>query len=263
MDQSDLQPLDSVESWIRDAAALPGMQTSPGLSDQRNRYSLTMDAIKSFILQKKLKPGDPLPTELQLCEELHTSRSSIREAVRKLEALRIVSVVHGKGMFVGDFSLDPLVETLAFRALASMSHDSSELEGVVEVRQALDLGVADQVTTALKGTKQPKLAELTDQMKELALQGKTFLSQDIAYHSQLLESVNNPILSQVAHSLWLVHMAVLPKLGLKIASGLTETAEAHTNMLEAALNGDANAYRSAVMDHYRPITEILKPHPSN
>lgn len=254
-------PLQAIESLIQDSAALPNTSSKNFIvSEPRNRCEMTMDAIKSFIIQKKLKPGDPLPTELQLCEELQTSRSSIREAVRKLEALRIVRVAHGKGMYVGDLSLEPLVETLAFRATASLGHDFSELQGVIEVRQALDLGIAEQVTNNMKGTTQQELEQLTDEMEKLAADGKTFLSQDIAYHSQIIEFTHNPVLSQIAHSLWLVHMAVLPKLGLQVTAGLAETAEAHRNMLTAALEGNIDAYRSAVHDHYRPIEAILKPH---
>jgi DNA-binding FadR family transcriptional regulator len=261
MDATTSLPLEAIESWIKDSAALPNTSIKHfTVAEPRNRCEMTMDAIKSFIIQKKLKPGDPLPTELKLCEELQTSRSSIREAVRKLEALRIVRVVHGKGMYVGDLSLEPLVETLAFRATASLGHDFSELQGVIEVRQALDLGIAQQVTTNLKGSTQTELEQLTDEMEKLAADGKTFLPQDIAYHSRIIEFTHNPVLSQLAHSLWLVHMAVLPKLGLQVTSGLAETAEAHRNMLNAALNGDVEAYRSAVNDHYRPIEGILKPH---
>ncbi len=40
------------------------------------------EAIKSYILDNRLKPGDPLPSEAELCTALGASRSSIREAVK-------------------------------------------------------------------------------------------------------------------------------------------------------------------------------------
>ena len=49
--------------------------------------STAINAIKDYILQAHLRPGDPLPTESQLCTDLGMSRSSIREAVRTLVAL--------------------------------------------------------------------------------------------------------------------------------------------------------------------------------
>ncbi|WP_353065385.1 FadR/GntR family transcriptional regulator [Arcanobacterium hippocoleae] len=56
-----------------------------------------MNAVKSYILENGLKSGDPLPTEAKLCETLGVSRSSVREALRKLEALDIVTTRQGCG----------------------------------------------------------------------------------------------------------------------------------------------------------------------
>ena len=77
------------------------MRLQPGALQQRtpmrSRCDVTMDAIKSYILRERLQPGDLLPTEIELCEAVGASRSSVREAVRKLEGLNIVNVEHGRG----------------------------------------------------------------------------------------------------------------------------------------------------------------------
>ncbi|MGO1588094.1 FadR/GntR family transcriptional regulator, partial [Corynebacterium casei] len=69
-----------------------------------NRTESAIQAIKSYIVNHNLKPGDPLPSEHQLCQELQVSRSAVREAVGQLQALDIVRVERGKGSFVGDMS---------------------------------------------------------------------------------------------------------------------------------------------------------------
>src|SRR3990172_10571035 len=53
--------------------------------------------IKRAILSGKLKPGDKLPTERELVEQFHTSRVSVREAVRSLEHLGLVRIRRGAG----------------------------------------------------------------------------------------------------------------------------------------------------------------------
>lgn len=60
-----------------------------------NRSAATTDAIKAYILRQGLAPGDPLPSEARLCADLQVSRSSVREALRTLQALDIVVIKRG------------------------------------------------------------------------------------------------------------------------------------------------------------------------
>lgn len=223
-----------------------------------SRCEVAMDAIKSYIIRKGLGPGDPLPNEAMLCDELGVSRSSVREAIRKLEALRIVTVAHGKGMFVGDMSLEPLVETLSFRAMTDTKDDLSNLLDVIEIRRILDLGSAGAVCAALRGTEQPRLLELTENMMAAAKQGMQFMDDDIEFHSILLRSAGNQVLSQLANSMWLVHMAILPQLDLSVSDDLVRSAQSHRDMVVAAMNGDLDGYRAAVIEHYAPIAGIVE-----
>ncbi|MDO5728304.1 MAG: FadR/GntR family transcriptional regulator [Actinomycetaceae bacterium] len=219
-----------------------------------------MDAIKALVLRNNLKPGDSLPTESTLCKELGVSRSSVREAIRKLEALNIVSVEHGRGTFVGSLSLDPLVQTLTFRATLPGHGNFKALRDVVEVRRYIDLGCAEQVVSTFKGTQQPHLQQLVDQMIAQAEKKEMFLEQDIEFHLGLLSNLPNDIIKQLVQALWLVHMAVIPQIGLEIASELEPTAFAHQAILDAAIDGDINAYRKAVIAHYEFLEEILDSH---
>ena len=114
----------------------------------RMRRSTTADQIKQLIIARGLTPGDPLPTEAELCEELDVSRSSVREAIRTLSTLDIVDVRHGHGTYVGPMSLDPMVEALVFRGVLSPEGSLQSLREVVEVRLALDLSMAERVVAA-------------------------------------------------------------------------------------------------------------------
>lgn len=231
---------------------------APVPAASRSRCDETMDAIKAYILRERLQPGDVLPTETQLCDAIGASRSSVREAVRKLEALNIVKVEHGKGTFVGSLSLDPMVETLAFRSMVSVGRNFADLQEVVQLRRLLDLGCADEVVASLAGTEQPQLMELADAMIASAAEDRTFLGPDIDFHLGLLDALHNTVAKQMVRSLWLVHMAVLPQLGLPVSDELNRTADAHKHMLTAALAGDVDGYREAVIDHYEPIESILR-----
>ena len=59
------------------------LHSKKGLEIPSSRSKGALAAIESFILQERLQPGDPLPTENELCERLGVSRSSVREALRQ------------------------------------------------------------------------------------------------------------------------------------------------------------------------------------
>jgi DNA-binding FadR family transcriptional regulator len=222
-----------------------------------SRRASTADQIKEYILTQGLHPGDHLPTETDLCERLGVSRSSVREAIQTLSTLDIVEVRHGRGTFVGRMSLDALVEALVFRGVLSPGDDLQALREVLEIRQALDLSMAERIVSGMRGTENPNLHDLVDQMVASAAAGETFAPQDRLFHAELLDHVNNSLVGQLVTAFWDVHTAVMPRLGLSLPADLDQTAQAHRDMLEAAEAGDVERFRSAVVDHYAPLQRAL------
>ena len=239
---------------------------APGFTDPNRtgpvhidtRSSVTMDAIKSYILRHGLHPGDRLPTESALCASLGVSRSSVREALRKLQALDIVTVRQGSGSYVGDMSLQPLVETLVLRAALDDINGAQSLHSIVETRRALDLGIALPLTRAMKGTSNPELWELVNTMTDHAHAGGSYFDQDIAFHSGLLAYLKNPLMHQLVATMWLVHQSVTPQLAAASRQEMEDTAEAHAAILRACEAGDAEAYAAAVDAHYEPLMAIIE-----
>lgn len=222
------------------------------------RRPTTADQIKDYILANGLQPGDGLPTESELCELLGVSRSNIREAIRTLTTLNIVSVRHGHGTFVGEMSLDALVESLVFRGVLIPGDDLRALRDIVEVRQALDTAMAHKVAASMRGTHNRDLHDLVDQMVEIASRGETFPEQDRAFHTSLLARIDNQLVGQLVGAFWDVHTAVMPSLGVSLPADIIQTAEAHGDMLRAAEKGDADALIVSVGRHYEPLVRALE-----
>lgn len=223
-----------------------------------NRSASTMDAIKAIILREGLHRGDPLPTEAQLCDTLGVSRSSVREALRKLEALDIVTVQQGRGTFVGSMSLQPMVETLVLRNSTDQEQRVKSLEDVVDTRRMLDRAVAAEIVRKIKGTRQDRLWELVDNMKRYAADGEAYWEDDIAFHTEMLSVLDNDLVQRLMNAMWLVHQAVLPQIRTEERQRFSAAADAHRQMLEAALAGDLEAYLEAIDAHYSPLAEIIQ-----
>jgi GntR family transcriptional regulator len=63
-------------------------------------YIRTEEALRELISSERLKPGDRLPSEIELAREFGVARSTIREALRHLQARGTVRRVHGLGTIV-------------------------------------------------------------------------------------------------------------------------------------------------------------------
>src|SRR5438309_2312002 len=99
------------------------------------------EEIKGYIIDHALKPGDPLPSEGDLAQQLDISRNSVREAVKSLEVLGIVESRPGSGLYVRDFSFDSIINNLPYGLL----FDLKSVRDVLEVRAHLEYGMVDRV----------------------------------------------------------------------------------------------------------------------
>ncbi|NLG21252.1 MAG: FadR family transcriptional regulator [Actinomycetales bacterium] len=230
------------------------------LPRQRRRQTgpSTAEEIKGFIRDQGLGPGDPLPTEAELCEALGVSRSSVREAIRTLESLDIVTVRHGYGTYVGGLSLAPLVSGLIFRGSLNRDGTFRTLREVLQVRIALDLGVAEELVEAYRNTTNDELRALVEQMRERNRAGEFFTEQDGEFHRQLLRPLDNTLVRQLVGAFWEVHTTCVPMLRIPTSSDIEHTIEAHDHMLTALEAGDTEAYLAAVAQHYEPLQRSIE-----
>ena len=70
--------------------------------------------LRSYIINKGLKPGDRLPTEGELAEQFGVSRVSVREATKALGFLGIVEAAPRRGLSVGKVSIKSQSRYLSF-----------------------------------------------------------------------------------------------------------------------------------------------------
>ncbi|MCH6161316.1 FadR/GntR family transcriptional regulator [Streptomyces marispadix] len=232
-----------------------GLNGPRGPRDPRSPELSVVDRIKEYILLGRLAPGDPMPTENELSEQLAVSRSRIREAMKTLSALDIVEVRHGYGTYVGRLSLTAMVESLAFRGLLNAQDDQDVMADLIDVRELIETSLAEVVVENTTPEMLESMRQLTRTMHEKAARGEEFLAEDREFHLLLMRTTGNALAVQLTGAFWDVHAIALG--ALPGTTDLAQTADAHVAVLDAIGAGDSALLRKAIVRHYAPIRERM------
>ena len=164
---------------------------------RKSAVEIVVDKIKQLLLEKKLNPGDLIPSETVLADSLKVSRGSIREAMKILSALGVVEIKRGAGTFISTSFNKKLFDPLLFKILVSNS-DHKEL---IEIRRLMEKGI---VALILENASEEDFWQLEKAQKEFDEVEKKFPGdkekgdeKDIYYHRVMGEITHNKIASSI------------------------------------------------------------------
>ncbi|MGH2843181.1 MAG: FadR/GntR family transcriptional regulator [Solirubrobacteraceae bacterium] len=213
------------------------------------------EAIKERILLDRLQTGDPIPTESEFVEELGISRNSVREALKALQAVDIVEIRHGYGTYVGGGSLDPLADALVFRGRKAL-HDTREINEIVDVREALEVGFIGHVATIIDRAELDRLADRLEDLRIHAGPGDAGERADRAFHDELYAPLRNQLMSQLLRVFWDVYHALSPQLSVAPQDRIDIIA-GHEAIYAAVAAHDAENATVAMRKHFAGIRHRL------
>ena len=202
------------------------------------------DSIREYIRQNGLKPGSPIPSEKELSQRLGVSRNSVREAVKALESLGLLETRQGSGIYVRDFTLEPLLDELQYQFLC----DVREVGDFLEVRQALELGMIDEALRRIDATHIAALEQVLARMRDCAERQQDYTEEDREFHRLLFVPVQNAILHKLLDTFWLVYCRATES--LEDDDSRMRIYHNHEAVMEAVRRRDAPAARSAIHQHY-------------
>jgi DNA-binding FadR family transcriptional regulator len=208
------------------------------------------DAIRDFIVDRGLQPGDALPSEGELAALLDVGKTSVREALRRLEAHGVVEVRRGKGLFVGAFGFGPLIEHLPYGLQAS----NVPLRQLLQARRALEEGLVCELAKVVTETDLERLDDLVDQMRARAENGRVPADVDQAFHQALFEPLANPFVLQLIDVFWTIFSRASDHIVLDLRR---PTAEDHAAIVAALRSGDRTAMTDAVARHFEDLQRSL------
>lgn len=216
-------------------------------------YREVQDAIRQYIIDNQLQAGDALPAEGDLARQLGVSRNSVREAVRSLESLGVIETKRGDGLYVSDFSFDPILDNLEYGLLSNLT----QLSDLLQVRRVLETGMIETAMQQMTPDIKAEIAATVDAMGEHARANEPFVNEDRAFHRLLFEPIGNTVLVRLLDIFWK---------GFNKASQYAEisdtdplmTHRAHQAIVDAIMADDAARARVALDDHYTGLERRLE-----
>jgi GntR family transcriptional repressor for pyruvate dehydrogenase complex len=209
--------------------------------------SVTEEAIAKIrerIVSGAWGPGVRLPNERELAAELGLSRNSLREAVRALSQLRVLTVRQGDGTYVSSLEPNLLLESTRF--VSHLLLGETELE-LFAVRRILEAAAAALAAGRIDDPDKQELGEILQRMR-LAQSVEELVESDVAFHAVIARAAGNSVLASLLASLSTRTMRIRLWHGRSV-SALDETREEHGRIAEALAAGDPELARAAATAH--------------
>ena len=203
--------------------------------------------IGAAIIEGRLKVNERLPTEEELARQFGVSRPTIREALKRLAAQKLVLSRRGPagGTFVNKLSLDEVGSTLATYSTLLVSMGEFELGEIAEARSELE-AVCARLAATHRGEAQLEVmrAELEAQ-RNPEISDVDLCASDIRFHRALVDATGNKFLQFLMYA---VIEAVQPAANLLSWRFRERQAIAayHAEIVAALEAGDGEAASEAV-----------------
>jgi GntR family transcriptional repressor for pyruvate dehydrogenase complex len=210
--------------------------------------------IREVIEQGHLRPGDRLPTEAELSEQLGVSRTVVREAVSQLESVGLLSVQRGRGMFVGTGStLASCVKMLR----SALALSPRELAHFTEFRTAIECYAARRAAEVATPDDLAALQTLCEEMDQEGREDLEAMQIDFQFHRKLMAITGNELMCSVLEVLQEYVLAVMVQT-TPHPRDREQSHRRHQAIVRAIRTGDANAAEKAMQSHMEHTVRMLE-----
>ena len=219
---------------------------------RRNKvYEEVAQQIERLIL-KKLRPGYKLPSERELAEMLHVSRSSIRDAIRSMELMGIVEPRQGAGTIVcerpTDSAVNPFADALKRR---------QELVGeLLDFRKMLEPPLAARAAKNASADEISEMEDILRRQEQKQMKGEAAVAEDAEFHYSVALASGNSVVLKVLDILMDLLRDTRER-SLQVDGRAQKSLAGHRRIMAAIKRHDAEAAKAAMRRHIEDVEEIV------
>ena len=212
----------------------------------KNKCDMVMDRILEFVTTGEFNPGDRLPPETFFTERFNVSRVTVRESIKKLSSMGVVSVKHGQGTFLNKIT----PSTLMLQLYPLMMLNKTDLFQLYDARMYLESGIAELAAKNRTLEDLERLKGLITLMNECLKNTnlERYNELDMEFHTYIGNASKNDILLMMYKMLNEVRKRGI-YLSNRTIDDIKHSIKAHKNLVDAIEHNDCEAARLAMMGH--------------
>jgi DNA-binding FadR family transcriptional regulator len=160
-----------------------------------------LDAFNRELLSGALKPGDQIPTEVELSEQFGVSRNTVREAIKILVAMGVLEIRRPVGTYVCQGFTAPMISPILYGIILGRGNSYDDL---MDLREIMETGT---MLTVIRNANDEEIASLAgplDVLKRACLRKRPVIREvfeaDNAFHEAIMALSHNTVVEQISRT---------------------------------------------------------------
>jgi DNA-binding FadR family transcriptional regulator len=223
---------------------------------RRRAFEDVILQVEEAIADGRLEPGDRLPPERELAQQIGVSRASVREALRVLESFGILAARQGRGADAGSVVRADGQTGLGGLLRIHSSLLKAPLSDLVELRVAIEAMTARAAAAHRAGDELARLAAVIAEIEDR----DAFLELDTGFHVALARASGNalaPLLMDALREAIALQMRAAFEAVADWDATRARIAADHAALAAAIQAGDEDGAAAVVTAHVTGFYELL------
>ncbi len=228
--------------------------SSPRPIKRRKLYEDVAARIEEMIHEGRFAPGDQLPSEKDIMEELGVGRSTVREAMLSLRKMGLVTVRSGERARVTRPTANVLVNELSGAARLLLAEEGG-IQRFQEARTLFEVGLARLAAERATEEDIENLRAALEENRKSVGDHEAFMRSDVAFHYVIASIPQNPIFTSMHNAVaeWLTEQRAISG---RTPVAFTAAYTAHERIFTAIAARDPATAQTEMQRHLDEVAKL-------
>ncbi len=212
--------------------------------------NLVIDRLKEAMMNKEIVPGDFLPSETELVKNLGVGKTSVREALKMLEAMGVVEIRQGYGTYI---PLEPQPDALS-PLMFQLILEQASTDHLLELRKIFEPAYSLLAMEKATEADLADIAAIVSDFEAKIKEGTQTAEDDLKFHERIMACTRNPFVMNVGLTIHQLFKASVNRSMRKIPDIALRD---HRAIFDAFRKRDGRALQAAILRSYEGWADSL------